>query len=988
MNGKELHSKAQLAASFNDFYLQTTAPGFQQIGNYQITSEIGEGAFGKVYLARHVLLNVQVVLKCGSLDDPNIVREIYYHKQLKHKHIVKLYEVIKTESHLWMVLEYCEGNELYYHIYNKRRLDPSEVRHLFYQIVVGVQYVHSLHLCHRDLKLENILLADTKHTLIKLTDFGFVREFNPQRRTFLSTVCGTTVYMAPEMLTSSKYSGFQVDVWSLGVILYTMLYGEMPFDEDDDMSNRYRIVCEEPKFGPLNNFSTPTAEQSGGEDGIAAIELIKKMLTKDPKVRATIPEILNSDFLFDLHHEKIQQSGSSMGGGSKRSDNESIISISQHYNSKNVPFSSKIERQLLKSFAKLNINTDQLQHNIMNNETNTLTALYELALTREYKRKKIRYYKEKKRRYKEARKSLQSSKRRVKNALGVDPNGSSQPLERILSSLSLSSRGGESFAGGVIPGATTTSANSGRPASLGRRSMDSARRSFQGVNTSIMSNSHIHSSGGPTSRPLSPKSHDPSSHLQENPPSVPPTNRSVSFHPDHKRIPSGLSILSEESLKRKKPRPRIFDKLQFWKTRNGGGSNSVGNKDTQQDSIADTVAPTISNTTKTSQKSQSPEAGSLGASTKVSSGEKDENKGSAQDGQISGNYSTPRANSSLGESGNATSTPPDPAFYSSSRLSRTRPSSVISQASQLSHLSQLSTMMSESEMDILEGTDSSMVFEYYDDDDRMYESSVNNSHNDFKQLLSNSGSNNTVHTSGPNSNSLIPTNQPKSKAMRKRPSYRRTMSSDVSILSSSTSNTTTNFKGAGTPLKKARLSQVSSNASITSEDSSSRSVRSTSLYDPVSFPAVENRPVSPEPGRYKGRPFRIVSPLDTSGLPRSHSPPITAFAFLKRNNKTTDTQQVDDRVLRVPKPISAGPNNRMFETRSIIDEEEEDEQDGQDEPEEQMVQVVKLNEIYEQDEHEHEHEHEHPEQIEVDAHDPVRLDSNGHITIEKQQLKV
>ena len=100
--------------------MEITSPKISQIGNYKIIKEIGEGAFGKAYLATHILLNINVVLKCGLIDDPNIVREIYYHKQLKHKNIVSLYEVIKTENHLWIALEYCQGGELYYYIYEKR----------------------------------------------------------------------------------------------------------------------------------------------------------------------------------------------------------------------------------------------------------------------------------------------------------------------------------------------------------------------------------------------------------------------------------------------------------------------------------------------------------------------------------------------------------------------------------------------------------------------------------------------------------------------------------------------------------------------------------------------------------------------------------------------------------------------------------------------------------------------------------------------------
>lgn len=130
MNGigssKVINNTAQLAAQFNDFYLEITSPKISQIGNYKIIKEIGEGAFVKHIWQLIYILNINVVLKCGLIDDPNIVREIYYHKQLKHKNIVSLYEVIKTENHLWIALEYCQGGELYYYIYEKKRLELDE----------------------------------------------------------------------------------------------------------------------------------------------------------------------------------------------------------------------------------------------------------------------------------------------------------------------------------------------------------------------------------------------------------------------------------------------------------------------------------------------------------------------------------------------------------------------------------------------------------------------------------------------------------------------------------------------------------------------------------------------------------------------------------------------------------------------------------------------------------------------------------------------
>jgi hypothetical protein len=435
MSGR--NTKAQLAADFNAFYLATTLPDLAQVGNYRITLDLGEGAFGKVYLAQHVLLNVPVVLKCGPKDDPNIVREIYYHRQLRHKHIVKLYEVIKTELHLWMALEYCEGNELYFHIYHSRRLDYRQCQHLFYQIVLAVRHVHLLNLCHRDLKLENILLADARKTVVKLTDFGFVREYSATARLLLSTVCGTTVYMAPEMLAGQRYLGFACDVWLMGVILYTMLYGELPFDEDDDMANRYKIMYEEPVMREI----VPKD----------AIELLRRMLAKDPKRRADLDEVLALAFLRGVH----QKAAAKL----RRRSGDSILSMSQHYEQQQqngliyhmqpgLPPPppprpppppqppGKVERGLLKALRKLNIDVDQLERDVLANKTDTLTAFYELALTREYKRKKQRYNQERRQRYHEAKRSLRSSKQRVKSVLSLTDQA--QPLEKILSSLSIS----------------------------------------------------------------------------------------------------------------------------------------------------------------------------------------------------------------------------------------------------------------------------------------------------------------------------------------------------------------------------------------------------------------------------------------------------------------------------------------------------------------------------------------------------------------------
>lgn len=500
---EEQKSKQQLASQFNDFYVKLNSETIRYISNYEIIKKIGEGSYGQVYLAKHLLLNVNVVLKCGLIDDPNIVREIYYQKQLNHKNIVKLYEIIKTEKHIWLVMEYCEGNELFYHIYEKQRLDFKECQNLFFQIVQGLRHVHSLNLSHRDLKLENILLADKKKTIVKLSDFGFVREY---KRLFLSTICGTTVYMAPELLKNEKYSGFCIDIWSLGIILYTMFYGEMPFDEDDELRTKYKIINEE----PLYRDSIP-------QD---VINLIKKMLSKDPNKRPSLNDILNSPFLIDLMNKE---------DTTKKSDVESIISINQHYRECSAPFQSKVERNLLKKLQKLNINVSRLQADVTSGEMNPTTAFYELSLKKEYSKKKRKYYNAKKSKYKDARKSLRRSTSKMRSALSLNET---QPLERIMSSLSISSR-----AGGNKTGSTQAPVEQPDENVL-------QRRSTSGTKT-------------------------------------------VVFSDDRGRLPSISSMFStnSERIKRNNKNKTILNKLQFWRknklasgTLTNGSFNNVLNK--------------------------------------------------------------------------------------------------------------------------------------------------------------------------------------------------------------------------------------------------------------------------------------------------------------------------------------------------------------------------------------------------------------------------
>lgn len=150
--------KSIIGSSYNRLYSQFTSDELTEVGNYKILKQIGEGSFGKVYLALHRPTHRKVCLKTSDKNDPNIVREVFYHRQFDFPYITKLYEVIVTESKVWMALEYCPGKELYDHLLSLGRISLLECGELFAQISGAVYYAHSMHCVHRDLKLENILL--------------------------------------------------------------------------------------------------------------------------------------------------------------------------------------------------------------------------------------------------------------------------------------------------------------------------------------------------------------------------------------------------------------------------------------------------------------------------------------------------------------------------------------------------------------------------------------------------------------------------------------------------------------------------------------------------------------------------------------------------------------------------------------------------------------------------------------------------------------
>ena len=223
--------KAEAATPARDTAPQ---PGVERLGCYVLGPIIGSGAFGVVKLAQHEHKGHRVAVKIvsksklqGADMEQKIMREISILKLLRHRHVIRLHDVIDTPNEIVLVMEYAAGGELFDFIVKNWPLPESRVRSFFQQLVAAVEQIHFFRVVHRDLKPEN-LLVDAEENL-KIADFGLSSMTSDGD--FLRTSCGSPNYAAPEVTAGRLYAGPEVDIWGCGVILYTMLCGRLPFDD-------------------------------------------------------------------------------------------------------------------------------------------------------------------------------------------------------------------------------------------------------------------------------------------------------------------------------------------------------------------------------------------------------------------------------------------------------------------------------------------------------------------------------------------------------------------------------------------------------------------------------------------------------------------------------------------------------------------------------------------------------------------------------------
>ncbi|GAA6059924.1 hypothetical protein JCM10212_003064 [Sporobolomyces blumeae] len=287
-------------------------------GPYILLQTLGEGEFGKVKLGVHgerwgedVAIKL---IKRGNVDTAQrgekVRREIEVLKMVRHPNIVRLYDVIETEKYIGIVLEYASGGELFDHILAHRYLKERDASRLFAQLISGVAYLHQKGVVHRDLKLENLLLDRNRNVII--TDFGFANRFNDASVDLMATSCGSPCYAAPELVVQDgRYVGTAVDVWSCGVILYAMLSGYLPYDDDpanpegDNINLLYKYILNTPLTFPDWVTEEPR-------------HLLHMMLVPDPTLRCTIEDVTRHSWLrkyasaFDKSVEQLEYQAQEM----------------------------------------------------------------------------------------------------------------------------------------------------------------------------------------------------------------------------------------------------------------------------------------------------------------------------------------------------------------------------------------------------------------------------------------------------------------------------------------------------------------------------------------------------------------------------------------------------------------------------------------------------------------------------------------------------
>ncbi|XP_014669643.1 PREDICTED: testis-specific serine/threonine-protein kinase 1-like [Priapulus caudatus] len=275
---------------------------------YALCSELGSGSYAKVKSAFSEKLTKKVALKIidrkkapRDFQQKFLPRELEVMKQMAHRNVVELYEIMASAEKVYIVMELAAHGDLLEYIKLRGALPEKDCRYFFRQLVDGIEYLHSLNIAHRDLKCENVLL-DVNNTL-KISDFGFAKVC--AAKDLSDTFCGSAAYAAPEVLRGIPYNPATYDIWSIGIILYIMCCGSMPFDD----SNMRRMIKEQ--LSKKLSYSRSKRICHDVKDLIGAI------LEPDVRIRLKVDGIKNSVWLRDKSSYTPPATPESKNGGSE-----------------------------------------------------------------------------------------------------------------------------------------------------------------------------------------------------------------------------------------------------------------------------------------------------------------------------------------------------------------------------------------------------------------------------------------------------------------------------------------------------------------------------------------------------------------------------------------------------------------------------------------------------------------------------------------------
>ncbi|XP_060856605.1 serine/threonine-protein kinase BRSK2 isoform X2 [Metopolophium dirhodum] len=342
------------------FVYSATVDVQQYVGPYRLEKTLGKGQTGLVKLGIHCVTGRNVAIKIINREKLSesvllkVEREIAIMKLIDHPHVLGLSDVYENKRYLYLILEHVSGGELFDYLVKKGRLTPKEARRFFRQIISALDFCHSHLICHRDLKPENLLLDEK--TNIKIADFGMA-SLQPNG-SMLETSCGSPHYACPEVIRGEKYDGRKADVWSCGVILYALLVGALPFDDDN-----LRQLLEKVKKGVFHipHFVPPDCQN-----------LLRGMIEVNPEKRLTLKDINKHSWVI-------------AGGKGEVHLGMSMIDVIQTHI---IPSSNDLDTDVLQAISSLGCFKDRekLTAALLSVDHNTEKVIYFLLLERKKRR--------------------------------------------------------------------------------------------------------------------------------------------------------------------------------------------------------------------------------------------------------------------------------------------------------------------------------------------------------------------------------------------------------------------------------------------------------------------------------------------------------------------------------------------------------------------------------------------------------------------------